>query len=71
MTPKVGWTALTRRAHVLHPNELEKGHPYTQRETITPRGKINRSVIINACIHNDKFTNGSGREPHTRARTHT
>lgn len=70
MTPKLGWTALTRRAHVLHPNELGKGHPYTQRMRLTPRGKICRSVLINACIHNHKFTNGSGREAHTSAATH-
>lgn len=27
MTPKLAWTALTRQAHALHPNEMGKGHP--------------------------------------------
>lgn len=64
MTPKLGRTVPAPPAHALHPNELEKGHPYTQAARLTQGG---RSVLINACIHNHKFTNGSGSEAHTYA----
>lgn len=63
MTPKLAWTALTRQPHVLHPNELEKGHlSHTERHTQS--GKTCRIVLINACIHSYKFTNGSGTLEH-------
>lgn len=35
MTPKLAGTARARRAAVLHPNELGKGHPLTYTHTHT------------------------------------
>lgn len=56
MTPKLAWTALTRRAHALHPNELRKGHHSTHTH------KDTQIVLINACIQNHKISNDSGRD---------
>lgn len=55
MTPKLAWTALTRWAAVLHPNEPGKGHT---EKTCT-------SVLINAGKHNHEFINSSGQVSHT------
>lgn len=70
MTPKLAWTALTQRAHVLHPNELGKGHPHTHTYTHSETHAKHASVLINVCIHNHKFTNGSGRDIHTYTAIH-
>lgn len=56
MTPKLAWTACSRRALALHPNELGKGHRLTHTHKRRTRGekgeeKKNTLKCFNKCMH--------------------